>query len=276
MTYTNEGLVKFVISLMSMPRGTVYILGGIGRALTEHMIQERIKKGCAHTIRNQNTIRAKIGNYAYDCNAIIKCYLWQTAPGVINYNRPVGSDLGSTQLYNLSREKGVMSTMPDIPGLLVWTKDLGHVGVYVGKVNGIRQYIESTPAWNAWGVTTSADKNHPKGHNRQWAFWGKYHLIEYITPPAKPVDPIKAYTIVRGDTLGRLASRFGMSVFDLHNMNKDVIGADPNKIVEGQVIRLDPNVVFVDREVIKEVPTLKELDETIKKDDYTVRVVVSK
>ena len=117
MTYTNEGLVKFVISLMSMPRGTVYILGGIGRVLTEHMIQGRIKRGCAHTIRNQNTIRAKIGNYAYDCNAIIKCYLWQTAPGVINYNRPVGSDLGSTQLYNLSREKGVMSTMPDVVDL---------------------------------------------------------------------------------------------------------------------------------------------------------------
>jgi len=189
MNKTNVGLVEYANKLLT--RRTIYILGGISRPLTERMITDRINRGCEHTRLNVNRIRQGIGRFAFDCNAIMKCYLWEVSPGVINYNRPPGSDLGSVSLYNLSKEKGLLSTMPDIPGLLVWTQDLGHVGVYVGKKNGINQYIEATPAWGAWGVTTSADKDHPQGHNRKWAFWGKYHLINYITPqPTSTISKI--------------------------------------------------------------------------------------
>ena len=193
MSKTNIGLVAYAKELLT--RDTIYILGGISRRLTEAMIQTRINKGCRHTIANQARIRQGIGRFAYDCNAIMKCYLWEISPGRINYDVPEGSDLGSRSLYNASKEKGPLSTMPDIPGLLVWTLDLGHMGVYVGKINGINQYIEATPAWGAWGVTTSADRNHPQGHNRQWAFWGKYHLIDYIQPKPEP----KPTTVKVGD-----------------------------------------------------------------------------
>jgi len=81
-------------------------------------------------------------------------------------------------MYNASHEKGLMASMPDIPGILVMTEDLGHVGIYIGKENGINQYIECTPAWGAWGVTRSAASG--SAHNRTWKYWCKYALVEYL------------------------------------------------------------------------------------------------
>jgi hypothetical protein len=183
----NTDLVKYAQSKLEVP--TIYILGGIGRALNEDMIQRSISRGVTHTIANQNRIRQGIGRYAFDCNAIFKCALWEKSPGVINYNVPTGSDLGVRSLHKFATEKGLMATMPDIPGLMVFTQDLTHVGMYVGKKDGVNQYIEATPRWNAWGVTTSADRNHPQGHNRTWHSWGKYHLAEYVEE--KKEEPVK-------------------------------------------------------------------------------------
>lgn len=189
MAKTNLGLVAYAQSKLTQP--TMYMLGGIGRMLTHAMVDARIAKGDRHTKANELIIRSGVGKaYAFDCNALMKGYLWESAPGVIHYNS--AQDMGSTTLYNRSKVKGKMASMPDVPGLLVWTADLGHVGIYVGKENGVNQYIEATPAWNAWGVTTSADKNHPKGHNRTWAFWGEYHLIEYVKETPKPTLGLEA------------------------------------------------------------------------------------
>jgi len=171
---TNIGLVEYVKSKLSIP--TIYMLSGIGRRLTEAMIQSRIASRDAYTIQNVNTIRAGMGKYCFDCVGLIKGYLWELAPGVINY---VGSqDQNVLMMYNASHEKGLLPSMPDIPGLLVMTSDLGHVGIYIGKENGINQYIECTPAWGAWGVTRSAASG--SAHNRSWKYWCKYVLIDYL------------------------------------------------------------------------------------------------
>lgn len=273
MTKTNLGLVAYAQEVLR--RDTIYILGGISRRLTEAHIQTRIKAGCQHTIANQAIIRRGIGKFAYDCNALFKCFLWETSPGVINYNQPRGSDLGSRELYNLATQKGPMSSMPNIPGLMVFTKDLGHVGMYIGMKDGVRQYIEATPSFGAWAVVTSADKDHPQGRNRAWTYWGKYHLVEYIEP-TKPVSHLKAYTILKGDTLSGIAAKHMMNVFDLYKMNVDIIGDDIDKIRTGQTLRLDPNVVFVKQEVFVEVEKLKEINETIQKDGYSIQVIVKK
>jgi hypothetical protein len=182
---TNEGLVAYAKSKLTLP--TIYMLGGFGRKLTEANIQRRLAMPCAHTTRNVAIIRAGIGKYWFDCVGLMKGYLWETSPGVVPYNIPVGSDQNVGGMYASSPEKGPLSTMPDIPGLLVFTgntgelHDFGHVGLYVGKVNGINQYIEATPAWGAWGVTTSAASGHPQGHNRTWTHWGKYSYVDYTT-----------------------------------------------------------------------------------------------
>lgn len=183
-------------------RKTIYILGGLGRPLDNYVFNRSFERN-AHTRANAEFIKKHMGVLAYDCNTLMKGFLWEISPGVIRYNNAI--DLGARALYNSSREKGPMNTMPDIPGLLVFTADLGHVGVYIGKENGINQYIEATPAWGAWGVTTSADKNHPKGHNRKWALWGKYHLIDYVEVKEKTIDEwaLEVLDGKHGDNPGR-------------------------------------------------------------------------
>lgn len=256
MAKTNIGLVAYITSKLALP--TIYMLSGFGRVLLGSEVDRRIKAGCAHTIANQKTIRAKsvvkrtdasgkvvinphltIPNayYCFDCVGLIKGYLWESAVGAVAYNIPAGTDQNVGGMYRSATQKGALSTMPDILGLLVFTEDLGHVGIYVGKKNGVRQYIEATPAWGAWGVTTSADNSHPQGHNRKWAFWGKYHLIEYIVTP-------DIHTVVKGDTLDNIAKRYNTTWQNLYNLNKQTIGSNYNLIELGMVLRLREDVII--------------------------------
>lgn len=173
MAKTNLGLIEYAKAKMALPN--IYFLSGIGRRLTEAMIQKRITNGCQFTIANQAKIRTGIGKYAFDCGGLIKAYLWETSPGVIDYNRPIGSDQNARMMYNAATAKGPLSTMPDLKGLLVFTADLGHVGIYIGRDSaGNRQYIECSPAFGKWGIFYSNDTM------RKWTYWGKYALIQYI------------------------------------------------------------------------------------------------
>ena len=194
MTKTNLGLVEYVKSKLTLP--TIYMLGGFGRILTQSMIDRRVAMGCLHTIRNLATIKAGIGHYCFDCVGIIKGYLWETSPEIVQYDVPAGSDQNVGMVYNACPEKGVLGSMPEIPGLLVFTKDLGHVGVYIGKdAAGNRQYIECTPAWSKWGVCQSNDTI------RIWAVWGKYRLIEYIVPVIVKPTPIPVLKFKPGQSV---------------------------------------------------------------------------
>ncbi len=261
MIKTNRDLVAFVESKLNVH--TMYMLGGFGRVLTQGMINYRINMPCVHTRANRLKIESGIGRYVYDCVGVIKGGLWEIEKGNVRYDIPVGSDQNVGMMYRSAKEKGAIATMPDIKGLLVYTADLGHVGIYVGKKNGVNQYVEATPAWGAWGVTTSADRNHPQGHNRKWAYWGKYHLIDYL----EPVSVIKdVYTVVKGDYLSKIAPKVNMTTEELYDLNKDVIGDNPNLIEVGMMLRLKPNIVFVPKyvetvkEVIKEVEVIKEIE----------------
>lgn len=182
---TNLGLVEYAKSKLKVP--TIYMLGGFGRVLTQSQIDRRVNEvKCSHTIRNQKTIEAGIGKYCFDCVGIIKGYLWEKAPGNVLYNTPEGSDQNVGVMYKSTTAKGNLATMPNIPGLLVFTANMGHVGIYIGKnKDGIREYIEATPGLGIWGVGTSND------NIRKWAYWGKYHLIDYVTEQPSDVKPVE-------------------------------------------------------------------------------------
>jgi hypothetical protein len=268
MSKTNLGLVEYCKSKISLP--TIYMLSGFGRVLTHANIDNRIAKGCAHTIRNEAIIRTGVGKFVFDCVGLIKGYLWETSPGTVPYKMIDGvyfpdSDNNVKGMYDRANEKGSFSTMPDLPGVLVMTADLGHVGVYIGTVGGVKQYIEATPSYQLWGVGQTNE------NIRKWAFWCKHYLIEYLEPPKK------IYTVVKGDTLSRIAPRFNMTWEELYELNKDVIGANPSLIEVGMILRLDKNIVFVD--VIKEVVTEKivevekPIDVTLSQDGITVKIV---
>ncbi len=184
MPKTNLGLVEFAKSKLNLP--TIYFLSGFGRVLTEYAIQKRINSGCAFTIANQTKLRTGIGKYGYDCGGLIKGYMWETSPGVVGYNIPIGSDQNARMMYNSAPVKGPLSTMPETRGLLVFTADLGHVGIFIGRdTGGKRQYIEASPAFGKWCVFQSNDTM------RTWTYWGKYSLVEYIDePPVQVIEKI--------------------------------------------------------------------------------------
>ena len=54
--------------------------------------------------------------------------------------------------------------------------------------------------------------------------------------PAPPPPAPLTYTVVRGDTLGRIGARFNVAWRDIYAANVGVIGADPNLIRPGQVL----------------------------------------
>jgi len=61
-------------------------------------------------------------------------------------------------------------------------------------------------------------------------------------PPPKPEPPAGGtYTVKKGDNLSKIAKKFDTTWQILYELNKDVIGSDPNIIYAGQVLRLPDN-----------------------------------
>lgn len=57
------------------------------------------------------------------------------------------------------------------------------------------------------------------------------------TPPT-PAPAPNRYVVQRGDTLGSIATKYGIKWQDLYAANKGVIGANPNRIFSGQVLTI--------------------------------------
>ncbi len=245
---TNKGLVEYAKTKnqLHLQGKTMYMLGAFGRILSGpkisgmHSVDERIKR-CAHTRANERTIRGGIGRYAFDCVGLIKGYLWETVPGRTMYNVPPGSDQNVRGMWASAVRKGPLNTMPDIPGMLVYTADLGHVGVYIGKnTKGEREYIEATPGlsgWPAdkrWGVALTND------NLRKWESWGQYHLIEYIEDKPEVAD--FTYTVVAGDTLNKIAAAYKTTWSEILEVNTDTI-KNKDRIEIGQVLKMPKDAI---------------------------------
>lgn len=74
------------------------------------------------------------------------------------------------------------------------------------------------------------------------AEWKQRSIAKAVTAPARPRPPVpKTYTVRPGDNLWAIAKKVlgdGAKWRDIYALNKSVIGADPNKIRPGQVLRL--------------------------------------
>lgn len=175
MTLTNLGLVKFANDMLAKGDETLYVYGTFGQTLTQTLINYKVKQYSYNVSRKTlytNIMNSSGTEYAFDCVGLIKAYLWGWNNGRTNY--VADQDKSANGMYNASKVKGNIASIPETPGVLVHMD--GHIGVYVG--NGY--VIECTP------TKTFAKQSHGAGgvcktrlNARKWEHWLECPFISY-------------------------------------------------------------------------------------------------
>jgi hypothetical protein len=153
---TNKGLVEYV-KIARVERWG-YVWGTFGLLLTDLLFSHKLEQYPDGVGKYKEFIsKTWLGRKTTDCVGLIKGYYW-TIDGVIKYN--LKTDVSANRMYTIAKEKGTISTMPDMPGICVW-KD-GHIGVYIGdgqviEAHGTKYGVIQTPlkgagatAWTHW------------------------------------------------------------------------------------------------------------------------------
>ena len=159
MSKTNIGLVEYAKAQLGKP----YWYGTFGQLSTPTLYSQKKKQypkyyGWSYT-------SSELNKKVHDCVGLIKGYLWSDSPTDTTPTYKSSQDVSANGMLNICKEKGAISTMPDIPGILVFLP--GHVGVYIGD-----GYVVE-----AHGHTKGVIKTALKG--RGWKNWGKCPFITY-------------------------------------------------------------------------------------------------
>ena len=163
---TNIGLVEYAKEQLGKP----YWFGTFGQISTATLYQ--YKKTQYPKYYTANDFQKQYGQRVHDCIGLIKGYLWSdTTTSTPKYNPQ--QDVSADGMLSKCIERGNISTMPNIPGVLVFMKQ--HVGVYIG--NG---YVIEAMG-HSFGVVKT------KLSNRGWVNWGKCPWIAYN----EEVEPVK-------------------------------------------------------------------------------------
>lgn len=166
MSKTNTGLVAYAQAQLGKP----YWYGTFGQLSTAALYSQKKKQYPSYYQWSYKASELNIK--VHDCVGLIKGYLWcDTNTSLPKYNS--AQDVSATGMLNKCVEKGVIGSMPDIPGVLVFMT--GHVGVYIG--NG---YVIEARGHN-YGVVKT------KLAGRGWKNWGKCPWITYETVTTTPV-----------------------------------------------------------------------------------------
>ena len=177
---TGKGLAEYAIAQLGKP----YWWGTFGQTATAALLAA--KKRQYPDYYQASDFQSQLGKKVHDCVGLIKGYRWCDN----NDNEPqyVGSqDVAVSGLYTQCSKKGVLSNMPDIPGVCVFQADMGHVGVYIGD-----GYVVEAMG-HAYGVVKT------QLYNRNWSLWGMPSWIDYTDsenrdqseqPTTESSDPI--------------------------------------------------------------------------------------
>lgn len=160
MAKTNKGLVEYAKAQLGNP----YWYGTFGQKSSESLYKQKKKQYPSYYTATD--FKNQYGVKVHDCIGLIKGYVWCDSPTDTTPNYAKGMpDVNEEMMYNLAKEKGSISTMPDIAGICVLFK--GHIGVYIG--NG---YVIEAKG-HAYGVVKT------KLAGRGWTKWCKCPYIEY-------------------------------------------------------------------------------------------------
>ncbi|MGN0474045.1 MAG: hypothetical protein ACI4IJ_03055 [Acutalibacteraceae bacterium] len=165
-TKNNLDLVKWAVN--AEKSGWGYVWGTYGGVLNRSLLNRKIKQYPDEVGSMSEFIeRNWLGGRTADCVGLIKGYGWLNAEThQVEYGTNGMLDVSADQMYRNAKEKGLSSTMPEIPGLAVWRK--GHIGIYIG--NG--EVIEAMGT--KYGVVKT------KFSAKRWTHWLKIPYISYI------------------------------------------------------------------------------------------------
>ena len=208
------------------------------------------------------------GRTSADCVNLYKALLNGydvTKTNVVGYFQKDLSNTGDCTEYGLLKQCSEITdnfgNMGNKPRLIYMK---GHIGGYIGKEvtkNGkVYNCIECTGAWGGGIIYSYIDADGTRRQCRGGAKGGKWTKnglmtpwVDYSalsTPSSEPAKPTPApapqpsdttYTVKKGDTLGSIAVKYGISLTDLKALNPQI--TDPNKIFPGQKINVSANAV---------------------------------
>ena len=156
-TKNNLDLVQWAIA--AEKAGWGYVWGACGQVLTESALASKVSQYPNEVGGQEEFIRTHwLGRRCADCVGFIKGYGWLNAETQeIEYGTNGMPDIGADAMYANATEKGMIDTIPEIPGLAVWHE--GHIGIYVGNgqvihASGTKIGVIQTPigasGWTHW------------------------------------------------------------------------------------------------------------------------------
>lgn len=167
---TNLGLVAYAKKALQEKWG--YVWGTFGQVLTEQLLRQKIRQYPKEVGGYENFIRNNwLNKRAVDCVGLIKSYMWWENDGPAYDSN---TDKSTDMMFDLSKERGPISTMPEISGLCLWRP--GHIGIYIGngqviEAHGTKYGVIQTPIEGP-GSTT-------------WTHWLKCPYISYTSEHLK-------------------------------------------------------------------------------------------
>lgn len=224
---------------------SLYVRGAFGAPAND----KNKKRYCMNNSYNKKPDRtAKIMAAApdvffSDCCGIIKGVLWGFCADASKiYGGAEYKSNGVPDVDDAGMIKACKDASKDFsriePGMLVWMS--GHVGIYVGD----GKVVESTPSFHdGCQFTNLGNLGYRTGNWRNWTKCGHLPWVEYKSAPneTKPVQepsaqPQTYHTVVKGDTMSKIAKKYGTTLAKLKSLNPQV--KDLNKIYVGQKIRI--------------------------------------
>ncbi len=145
-----------------------YVWGTFGYVLTDDLLAGKLEQYPDELGEYEAVIREKwMGRRVADCVGLIKSYGWyDPSTGGIEYGSGDMPDTGTDGMWNAAGVKGDIATMPDVPGLLVYST-AGHIGVYIGDGYAIEAIS------HAGGVVKT------KVADRPWTGWLQCPYVRY-------------------------------------------------------------------------------------------------
>lgn len=171
-TKNNLDLAQWAIAAYKADWG--YVMGTFGQVLTTDLLEAKLQQLPDAIGPYEDFIRANyLGVRTADCIGLIKGYSWyDPETGQIHYGSNGMPDVSADQMYAQAAEKGSISTLPEIPGVLVYAP--GHIGIYIGGGYAIEAM------GTRYGVVKTAVAS------RNWTGWCKNPYINYIEETEEP------------------------------------------------------------------------------------------